>query len=75
MKYFIIAGEKSGDMHAANLVLALKEKQPGVIVYGWGGDKMKAAGVNIIKTMLNWPLWDFGKFSKYRQDYRISQSG
>jgi len=50
MKYFIIAGEKSGDMHAANLVLALKEKQPGVIVYGWGGDKMKAAGVNIIKN-------------------------
>jgi lipid-A-disaccharide synthase len=43
----IIAGEASGDKHAALLVENLKKKSD-IRVYGIGGDKMKAAGVELI---------------------------
>ncbi|MFN0276448.1 MAG: lipid-A-disaccharide synthase [Chitinophagales bacterium] len=49
MRYFIIAGEASGDLHASNLVYALKEKNPAAEFRGFGGDKMKEAGVTIVK--------------------------
>ena len=50
MKYFIVAGEKSGDMHAANLYLEIMKAQPEAIALGWGGEKMEAAGVKILKN-------------------------
>ena len=40
MKYFVLAGEKSGDMHAANLCAELKKANPIAELYGWGGDLM-----------------------------------
>lgn len=49
MKYYIIAGEASGDLHASNLVRELKKKDPEVEVRGWGGDLMRAAGVSIVR--------------------------
>ncbi len=49
MKYYIIAGEASGDMHGANLVAELKKRQPTAEFKGWGGDKMKSEGVEITK--------------------------
>lgn len=49
MNYYIIAGEASGDMHGANLVAELKKRQPTAQFRGWGGDKMKAEGVEITK--------------------------
>lgn len=50
MKYFIVAGERSGDLHAGNLAAALKEQNPSLQVYGWGGDKMQNAGVKILQN-------------------------
>lgn len=50
MKYFIVAGEKSGDMHAGNLCLELAKLQPDIEMMGWGGEKMEAAGVKILKN-------------------------
>lgn len=50
MKYFIVAGEKSGDMHAGNLCLELAKLQPENEMMGWGGEKMEAAGVKILKN-------------------------
>ncbi|HOZ51956.1 MAG TPA: lipid-A-disaccharide synthase [Chitinophagaceae bacterium] len=47
MKYFIIAGEASGDLHASNLVRELKGLDNDVQIQGWGGDKMQAEGVEI----------------------------
>jgi lipid-A-disaccharide synthase len=47
MKFFIIAGEPSGDARGAELVLALKEKNPSITFYGAGGPKMRQAGVRI----------------------------
>jgi lipid-A-disaccharide synthase len=45
LKFFLLAGEASGDMHGANLAKALKEARPDIILHGWGGPKMKSAGV------------------------------
>lgn len=44
MKYYLIAGEASGDMHAANLILALKNKDPQAMFRCFGGDNMQEAG-------------------------------
>lgn len=48
MRYYIIAGEASGDLHAANLVEALKHFDPHPVVRGCGGDLMKAKGADIV---------------------------
>lgn len=48
-RIFIIAGEASGDLHAAGLIKALKKLQPGLEIAGWGGDMMKEAGCHIHK--------------------------
>ena len=49
MKYYIIAGEASGDLHASNLMKALKERDPQAEFRCWGGDLMEAAGGVIVK--------------------------
>jgi lipid-A-disaccharide synthase len=47
MKYFLIAGEASGDLHASNLMEALRERDPQATFVGLGGDKMRAAGCKL----------------------------
>lgn len=47
MRYFIIAGERSGDLHAGNLARALKEKDSEAVMAGFGGDYMASVGVNV----------------------------
>ncbi len=49
MKLYVIAGEASGDLHAANLLIALRKLVPDLEVRAWGGDKMEAAGASIVK--------------------------
>ena len=49
MKYYIIAGEASGDLHAANLIKEIKNKDASAEIRCWGGDLMKAAGATLIK--------------------------
>ena len=49
MKYYIIAGEASGDQHAANLMKALKKKDSGAVFRVWGGDRMEAAGGTVVR--------------------------
>jgi len=44
----VIAGEISGDMHAAKLVRELKAKQPDLKIWGIGGDELEAEGVEIL---------------------------
>ncbi len=44
----IIAGEASGDLHGAMLVQALHRKTRRLLVYGIGGEAMRAAGVRIV---------------------------
>ncbi|HSB93600.1 MAG TPA: lipid-A-disaccharide synthase, partial [Flavitalea sp.] len=49
MRYYVIAGEASGDLHASNLVKELKRVDSQSSFRGWGGDLMKEQGVDIIK--------------------------
>ncbi len=53
MHIFISAGEPSGDLHGANLALALKKFHPEARITGFGGDRMTAAGVKLL-----YPLTD-----------------
>ncbi len=49
MKYYIIAGEASGDLHASNLIKALQKKDANADFRFWGGDLMQAAGGTLVK--------------------------
>ena len=49
MKYFIIAGERSGDLHGANLIKAIKNADSEAVIKAWGGDYMQDAGAEISK--------------------------
>ncbi len=49
MKYFIIAGEQSGDLHGSNLVRGLKDHDKDAEVFCWGGDLLQSAGARILK--------------------------
>ncbi len=49
MKYYLVAGEASGDLHGANLMHALKEVDPQAQFRFFGGDKMLAEGGDLVK--------------------------
>lgn len=49
MKYYIIAGEASGDLHGSNLVKELKKLDGQADIRSWGGDLMQAAGAAVVK--------------------------
>ena len=49
MKYYIIAGEASGDLHASNLVAEIKKKDKRAEFRGWGGNLMQKQGVELVK--------------------------
>ena len=49
MKFYIIAGEASGDLHASNLMRSLKAKDPEAEFRFFGGDLMKAVGGTLVK--------------------------
>ncbi|MDH5603731.1 MAG: lipid-A-disaccharide synthase, partial [Cyclobacteriaceae bacterium] len=47
MKYYVIAGERSGDLHGGNLLHAIKGKDKKAVFQGIGGDNMQNAGCKI----------------------------
>ena len=49
MKYYIIAGEASGDLHGSNLIKELKKQDASIEIRCWGGDKMQKAGGDLVK--------------------------
>ncbi len=49
MKYYLIAGEASGDLHGANLMAALKARDPEAEFRFFGGDLMQAEGGTLVK--------------------------
>lgn len=48
MKYYIIAGEASGDLHASNLIRELKRLDHDGIFRAWGGNRMKEQGAELV---------------------------
>lgn len=49
MKYYLIAGEASGDLHGSRLVAALGNRDTDAAFRAWGGDLMEAAGAHLVK--------------------------
>jgi lipid-A-disaccharide synthase len=49
IKLYMIAGEASGDLHASNLMHALKNENSQIDFRCWGGDKMEQQGGTIVK--------------------------
>lgn len=49
----IVAGEASGDLHAANLVAAIKAIDPRIEFFGLGGKRLKAEGVELLFDMVS----------------------
>jgi lipid-A-disaccharide synthase len=49
MKYFIITGERSGDLHGSNLIKAIKRADNQAVIEAWGGDYMQESGAKITK--------------------------
>lgn len=48
MKYFILAGEKSGDLHGSNLIHEIRLLDKDATIKGWGGDMMEKEGAEIL---------------------------
>jgi len=49
MKYYLIAGEASGDLHGSNLIKELRRRDPEAVLRCWGGDLMEAAGGTLVR--------------------------
>jgi lipid-A-disaccharide synthase len=49
MRYFIIAGEQSGDLHGSNLIRELFAADGNGEIFCWGGDMMESAGAKLLK--------------------------
>lgn len=59
MRYYIIAGEASGDLHGSNLIKELKQLDIQAGIRCWGGDKMEAAGATLVKHFRNLAFMGF----------------
>lgn len=49
MKYYIIAGERSGDLHGSNLIKGIRKNDPDAQIRAWGGEMMQEAGAEVVK--------------------------
>ena len=71
MRYFIISGEASGDLHGSNLVRELKQTDPDSEIVCWGGDLMEQQGAKVLmhyRELAIMGFWEvlinLGKISK-----------
>ena len=64
MKYYIIAGEASGDLHGSNLIKELKKLDATATIRCWGGDKMQQAGGELVKHYRELAFMGFGEVIK-----------
>jgi lipid-A-disaccharide synthase len=84
MKYYIIAGEASGDLHGSYLIEALKQEDNEASFRGWGGDLMSNAGMMLVqhyRDMAYMGVWQvlkhlpkiLGKLKECKEDLRRFQ--
>ena len=59
MKYYIIAGEASGDLHGSNLVKEIKKLDPNSKFRCWGGDLLREQSNNLVKHYKNYSYMGF----------------
>ena len=65
LKFFLIAGEPSGDVHGANLISEIRKIKPNSSFMGLGGDKMEAAGMKLIHHINVLSVMGFLEVLKY----------
>jgi len=70
-----VAGEPSGDMHAAHLIKEIKKIVPSLIFSGVGGPQMQAAGVTLFEDMTQYAsigFWEFlENIDKLKKAFRL----
>ncbi len=64
MKYYLIAGEASGDLHGSNLIKEIQKLDAEADVRCWGGDKMKATGATLVKHYKDLAFMGFSEVLK-----------
>lgn len=64
MKYYIIAGEASGDLHGSNLIKELQHLDADADIRCWGGDKMQATGAILVKHYKDLAFMGFAEVIK-----------
>ena len=64
-KYFIIAGEPSGDLHGGKLIKAIKDLNPNSSFMGHGGDRMRNEGMHIIEHVDNLAIMGFAEVLRH----------
>jgi len=64
MKYYIIAGEASGDLHGSNLIKELKKLDGAADIRCWGGDLMQKAGAHLVKHYRDLAFMGFAEIVK-----------
>lgn len=76
-KYFLIAGEASGDTHAAQLIQELRQCDPGAQFSGLGGDRMAAAGCRLYQDYRKMAFMAFAavlrNIGQIRRNFRIAR--
>lgn len=77
MNYFIIAGEASGDIHAAALIEQIKLRDPQALFTGLGGDQMAAAGCRLHQHIRQMAFMGFAavlaNLGQVRRNFRIAK--
>jgi lipid-A-disaccharide synthase len=78
LKYYIIAGEASGDLHASNLIEKIKKFDTQASFRGWGGDLMIKNGVTIVKHIRDLAFMGLveviANIRTIRKNFRICQN-
>ena len=77
MKYFFLVGEASGDLHAAPLIEAIKQRDPDASFSGFGGDRMAAAGCTLYRHIRDLAFMGFvavlKNISTIRRNFAIAK--
>ncbi len=71
-KYYVIAGEASGDLHAAALIGQIKRREPEATFSGLGGDAMQAAGCHLYRHIRHMAFMGFAAVIRHWRDVRTN---
>ena len=76
-RFFLVAGEKSGDHYGAQLVEAFRKLRPETAFFGFGGQEMKQAGVTLFRSLEQLEIIGFvevlARWKTIRQNFRTAK--
>ena len=64
MTYYLIAGERSGDLHGANLIRAIRRRDPEAHCRAYGGEQMQEAGATLVRHYRDMAFMGFWEVAK-----------